>query len=137
MCHFISFFTENNYLMLWVSFFHRYGLQGVGCSHEPEPSTSRYVLHPTQYPTTLIFSLSFHIVSFFLPSFFLLFFSFSFSLNLLPEGAYKIEVDLGECKNTIGNGTVDTQLFLPANSTKAVNERKIDYCSVRLNEFLF
>eukprot|EP00729_Bicosta_minor_P008579 gene8579-34727_t len=45
------------------------------------------------------------------------------------EGAYKIEVDLGECKSNIDNGTVDTQLFLPANSTKAVNERKIDYCS--------
>lgn len=125
--------------MLWVSFFHRYGLQGVGCSHEPEPSTSRYVLHPTQYPTTLIFAII--IISYMFLFFFLIFSFFFFSLSLsplrLPEGAYKIEVDLGECKSNIDNGTVDTQLFLPANSTKAVNERKIDYCSVRLNEFLF
>ena len=48
-----------------------------------------------------------------------------------PEGAYKIEVDLGECLSYIYNGTVDTRLYLPANSTNPINGRRVDYCAVR------
>lgn len=35
------------------------------------------------------------------------------------EGAYKIEIDMGNCQSIIYNGTVEAQLYIPANSTRA------------------